>query len=45
LVKPGQQPARADELDTFGPGGLHELLGELLLINPIRHNLDRLGHD
>ncbi len=26
-------------------GLLEELLGELLLINPIRHRPDRLGHD
>jgi len=45
LGQPRQKPARADELDPLGAGGFHELLGELLLINTIRHSLDRLGHD
>jgi hypothetical protein len=44
LVNPGQQAVRADELHSLRPGGLDELLGELLLINPIRHDLDRLCH-
>jgi hypothetical protein len=42
--QPGQQAVRADELHPLCPGGLDELLGELLLINPIRHDLDRRGH-
>jgi hypothetical protein len=37
-------PARADELDPLGLGRIHELLGELLLINPIRHRLDSVAH-
>ena len=39
-----QQPARADELNTLGPGRLDTLLGELL-VNPIQHNRNRLGND
>ena len=32
LGQPGQQPARADQLDPLGAGLLHQLLRELLLI-------------
>jgi hypothetical protein len=31
--------------DGTGAGCFHELLGELLLIDPIQHSLDRLRHD
>ena len=36
LGHPGQQPAWPDELDPFGSGRVDELLGELLLVDPIR---------
>jgi hypothetical protein len=34
--QPGQQSARAHELDAFGAGGLHELLGEPSSRRPLR---------
>ena len=39
LGQPGQQAARADQLDPFGAGLLHQLLRELLLIQtpPVCH--------
>jgi hypothetical protein len=37
------RPGRRDH--PVGAGCVHELLGELLLINLIRHDLDRLGRD
>ena len=44
LGQPIQQPARADQVDPFCTGPVHELLSELLLINLSRHGLDHLGH-
>jgi hypothetical protein len=37
--------ARANQVDSFDPGSLHQLLGELLRIDLLRHGRDRLGHD
>jgi hypothetical protein len=45
LGQPGQQPARADELDPVCAGGLNELLSKLLLIDSVRDRLDHAGQD
>jgi hypothetical protein len=43
LRQPGQQPTGADQVHPLDPGSGHRILGELLLIDLLRHGQDRLG--
>ena len=45
LGQPGKQASPSEQFHTLGTGPLHQVAGELLLIDSSRHGLDHLGHN